>query len=159
MSAEDRQHAILVLRLALWFCCSADVELLVLYCIVAAVAIFLVWSLIGRQSKAYARHVGQLQPKAKRSKPAEQRVFGVFTRDEVAKHNTRHDAWIIVRNKESGIHSVYDVTEYVDEHPGGDSILAHIGGEATEGFYGPQHPSTAFVMAEEYCIGKLEQGQ
>lgn len=31
---------------------------------------------------------------------------------------------------------VYDVTSYVEEHPGGDAILAHAGDDSTEGFYG-----------------------
>lgn len=53
----------------------------------------------------------------------------------------------------------YDVTEYVDEHPGGESILAHVGTDATEGVYGPQHPITTFLLMEEYCIGKLAAGE
>jgi cytochrome b involved in lipid metabolism len=53
----------------------------------------------------------------------------------------------------------YDVTEYVDEHPGGDSILKNVGGDATEGFHGPQHPITTFLMADEFCIGKLAEGE
>ncbi|KAA8544731.1 hypothetical protein F0562_019565 [Nyssa sinensis] len=32
---------------------------------------------------------------------------------------------------------VYDVTSYVEEHPGGDAILAHSGDDSTEGFFGP----------------------
>lgn len=31
---------------------------------------------------------------------------------------------------------VYDVTSYVEEHPGGDSILDHAGDDSTEGFFG-----------------------
>lgn len=31
---------------------------------------------------------------------------------------------------------MYDVTSYVEEHPGGDAILAHAGDDSTEGFYG-----------------------
>lgn len=31
---------------------------------------------------------------------------------------------------------VYNVTPYVEEHPGGDAILAHAGDDSTEGFYG-----------------------
>jgi cytochrome b involved in lipid metabolism len=40
-----------------------------------------------------------------------------FTADEVAKHNKSNDLWFIV----DGI--VYDLTDFRDEHPGGDEIL------------------------------------
>jgi cytochrome b involved in lipid metabolism len=31
---------------------------------------------------------------------------------------------------------VYDVTSYVEEHPGGDAILNNAGDDSTEGFFG-----------------------
>lgn len=31
---------------------------------------------------------------------------------------------------------IYDVTPYVEEHPGGDAILNNAGRDSTEGFYG-----------------------
>ncbi|CAI7794812.1 unnamed protein product, partial [Closterium sp. NIES-54] len=51
---------------------------------------------------------------------------------------------------------VYDLTSYVDEHPGGDSILNNAGGDATEGFYGPQHASRVFDQVEEFYVGPSE---
>ncbi|CAI6010526.1 unnamed protein product, partial [Closterium sp. NIES-65] len=54
----------------------------------------------------------------------------VYSKEEVARHNKRDDCWVIIKNK------VYDLTSYVDEHPGGDAILNNAGGDATEGFYG-----------------------
>ncbi|KAG2385329.1 Cytochrome B5-like protein [Vigna angularis] len=52
---------------------------------------------------------------------------------------------------------VYDVTSYVEEHPGGDAILAHAGDDSTEGFFGPQHATRVFDMIEDFYIGDLEQ--
>ena len=55
----------------------------------------------------------------------------------------------------AGEKRVYNITDYVDEHPGGDSILNNVGKDSSEGFHGPQHPATVFVLLEDYCIGGL----
>ena len=44
------------------------------------------------------------------------------------------DVWLIIDGK------VYDFTNYLEEHPGGDAMLTDAGGDATKGFKGPQHP-------------------
>lgn len=74
---------------------------------------------------------------------------GPFTLEEVAKHNTREDCWIIVDD------FVYDVTDYVDEHPGGDSILNNAGADSSLGFHGPQHPVSVADVLVLYKIGSL----
>lgn len=51
---------------------------------------------------------------------------------------------------------VFDVTEYVDIHPGADAILRNAGGDSTEGFFGPQHPPTTVDLLAEYYIGDLK---
>eukprot|EP00803_Ostreobium_quekettii_P000118 evm.model.scf_3356.3 EVM.evm.TU.scf_3356.3 scf_3356:7919-8431(+) len=79
----------------------------------------------------------------------------VFTREEVAKHSTAKDAWIIIENKASGEMGVFDVTPYVEEHPGGEAIIQNAGGDATNGFYGPQHPPRAFDLIDDFYIGRL----
>lgn len=81
------------------------------------------------------------------------RQFGAFTAAEVAKHNTRDDLWLILRI--NGAPKVYDVTSYVDEHPGGDAILDHAGEDSTEAFLGPQHPPRVMDLIDEFCIGDL----
>mmetsp|Transcript_582 Transcript_582/g.2221 ORF Transcript_582/g.2221 Transcript_582/m.2221 type:complete len:148 (-) Transcript_582:135-578(-) len=83
---------------------------------------------------------------AERRAAAETAIFGA---DEVAKHNSRDDCWLIIEGK------VYDITDYVDEHPGGDAILNNAGGDATEGFKGPQHPTRVWDELEEYWVGTL----
>ena len=69
----------------------------------------------------------------------------------MAKHNKADDAWIIVDG------SVYDVTEYVDQHPGGSAILENVGGDSSQGFNGPQHPPTVRQALDTFYIGELEQ--
>ena len=65
-------------------------------------------------------------------KPNEPAEFKVpekeFTMEEVQKHNKKDDLWIVVK----GI--VLDVTNWLDEHPGGpQALFSHMGRDATEG--------------------------
>jgi cytochrome b involved in lipid metabolism len=75
--------------------------------------------------------------------------YRTYTRAQVAQHCSETDAWIIVKNK------VYDISAYVEDHPGGLSILNDVGGDATKGFYGPQHPPTVAEHIQEYLIGEV----
>ncbi|KAF1842485.1 uncharacterized protein K460DRAFT_320579 [Cucurbitaria berberidis CBS 394.84] len=57
-----------------------------------------------------------------------------LTGEEVAKHSSRDSCWVIVHGR------VYDVTEFLPEHPGGPKIiLKYAGKDATE-VYEPIHP-------------------
>lgn len=87
-------------------------------------------------------------------KPAGRRTFN---RKEVAKHDTAEDLWIILQNPDTQKLRVYNITAYVEEHPGGQAILNNAGSESTKGFYGPQHPSRVYDIIEDYYIGDLEQ--
>ncbi|KAM7509596.1 hypothetical protein LguiA_020049 [Lonicera macranthoides] len=73
----------------------------------------------------------------------------MYAKAEVSLHNKRTDCWIIIKDK------VYDVTPYVEEHPGGDAILAHAGDDSTDGFFGPQHATRVFDMIDDFYIGDL----
>jgi predicted heme/steroid binding protein len=80
----------------------------------------------------------------------------VYTLDEVAKHNTREDCWIVLHYK------VYDVTRFIPEHPGGDAILEGCGKDATELFEsrpmgsGTPHSDTAREKLSQFYIGELK---
>lgn len=81
----------------------------------------------------------------------------LITEKEVSKHSTADNLWIILQNPETKKRAVYDITAYVEEHPGGQAILNNAGSDSTKGFYGPQHPSRVFDIIEDYYIGDLEQ--
>ena len=92
----------------------------------------------------------------KKKKKKEEMVVVDKTRkisaEEVRKHNSVDDLWIIIDKK------VYDVTEYAEEHPGGVAAIAkNAGGDASKGFRGPQHPSRVFDIVDDYMIGVLEE--
>uniref|UniRef100_A0A0N5BVB7 Cytochrome b5 heme-binding domain-containing protein n=1 Tax=Strongyloides papillosus TaxID=174720 RepID=A0A0N5BVB7_STREA len=73
-----------------------------------------------------------------------------FSSAEVALHNSKESCWIILNDK------VYDVTKFLDEHPGGgEVILDQAGKDATEAFNDVGHSSDAIEMAKDYLIGKI----
>ncbi|EIE91053.1 hypothetical protein G6F49_006953 [Rhizopus delemar] len=75
----------------------------------------------------------------------------VFTRDEVAKHNTENDCWIIIDG------AVYNVTTFAQLHPGGTQILLELGGkDVTDDFYGLHKQEVLVKYAPRLKIGTLE---
>ncbi|CAG2178493.1 unnamed protein product, partial [Oppiella nova] len=73
-----------------------------------------------------------------------------YTLKEIREHNTRESVWLLIHN------SVYDVTKFIDEHPGGEEVLLEqSGGEATDAFEEIGHSMDAKDMMSEYKIGEL----
>lgn len=79
----------------------------------------------------------------------------LFSMEDVAKHNTRDDCWLLIHDK------VYDLTAFIDSHPGGVAILEGCGRDATELFetrpMGSKtpHSDKARTRLDEYYIGDL----
>jgi len=46
-----------------------------------------------------------------------------FTWEELSKHNTPDDAYVAVRG------SVYDITNFINRHPGGEDVLLMVAGK------------------------------
>ncbi|EIW84012.1 acyl-CoA dehydrogenase NM domain-like protein [Coniophora puteana RWD-64-598 SS2] len=82
------------------------------------------------------------------------KTLKIISREEVAKHNTPDDLWIIVDAK------VYDVSRFKDLHPGGASVfrVEEIAGQdATEAFYGlHRHEVLKRPQYARLQIGKIE---
>lgn len=73
----------------------------------------------------------------------------VFNEDEVRRHATADDLWISIDG------SVYDLTRFVDLHPGGAFPLLEVAGkDATDAFYG-LHRQDVLRKYDRYKIGTI----
>lgn len=70
--------------------------------------------------------------------------------EEVAKHNSLKELWLVIHGR------VYDVTPFLNEHPGGEEVLLEQAGiDASESFEDVGHSSDAREMLKQYYIGDL----
>ncbi|RAL13071.1 putative cytochrome b5 reductase [Aspergillus homomorphus CBS 101889] len=77
-----------------------------------------------------------------------------YTTEEVAGHKTRGDLWITIQGK------VYNVTEYVRDHPGGAEVLIDVAGtDATEAYEDVGHSEDADDILQTYLIGTLKDAR
>ncbi|XP_039161682.1 cytochrome b5 isoform X1 [Eucalyptus grandis] len=52
---------------------------------------------------------------------------------------------------------VYDVTKFLEDHPGGDAVLlSATGKDATDDFEDVGHSSTAKAMMDEFYVGEID---
>jgi len=73
-----------------------------------------------------------------------------FTLDEIQKHNKKDDCWIIIGGE------VYDVTNYLKDHPGGATpIVCYSGGVDATAIFDLVHAQDAKEIKERYLIGKV----
>eukprot|EP01083_Nonionella_stella_P101067 286030_1 len=77
-----------------------------------------------------------------------------YTLDEIAKHDNKDNGiWIIIKGL------VYDVTKFMDQHPGGAfCLLGPAGDDATESYAGASHPPKVMDQANQnFLIGKVKK--
>jgi cytochrome b involved in lipid metabolism len=78
-----------------------------------------------------------------------------FTPEDVAKHATKADCWMIIEGK------VYDVTGYIDDHPTPPHVMTdRCGKDATEGWRtkgkaGKPHSKKAAALLKSLLKGEL----
>ncbi|KAI8992069.1 cytochrome b5-like heme/steroid binding domain-containing protein [Mycotypha africana] len=78
--------------------------------------------------------------------------LAVYSSDDVSKHNTKNDLWMTIHDK------VYNVTEFIWEHPGGEEVLVdEAGKDATEAFEDIGHSDEAREILKKYLIGTLDE--
>lgn len=89
---------------------------MVIVAILLVVVIFAgVWTIVSKQQTQNISQDKQGQSKT-------------YTMDEVAQHNSKSDCWTVISD------DVYNLTGYVNRHPGGDEILRACGKDGTELF-------------------------
>ncbi|XP_051058040.1 cytochrome b5 [Phodopus roborovskii] len=73
-----------------------------------------------------------------------------YTLEEIQKHKDSKSTWVILH------HKVYDLTKFLEEHPGGEEVLREqAGGDATENFEDVGHSTDARELSKTYIIGEL----
>ncbi|KAF8239005.1 cytochrome b5 [Tricholoma matsutake] len=77
----------------------------------------------------------------------------VITVDDLRANKSKDSFFILLHDK------VYNVTKFMDEHPGGDEvILAEGGQDATEAFEDVGHSDEARALLPDMFIGDFEKG-
>ncbi|XP_065210670.1 cytochrome b5 isoform X1 [Planococcus citri] len=75
-----------------------------------------------------------------------------FAVKEVSNHNSRESLWLIIHG------SVYDVTKFLHEHPGGEEVfLDAAGNDATECFDAIGHTTEAKSLMKKFKIGEISK--
>lgn len=99
----------------------------------------------------YRKQEAEPKPETSVDNEAEQ-SYPVYTRQDVAKHKTMESGiWVTYKS------DVYDITNFVELHPGGDKILLAAGG-ALEPFwsmYAVHKQKHVYEILEEYKVGEL----
>lgn len=77
----------------------------------------------------------------------------IYTAIDVARHTTKKDCWITRNGK------VYNVSEFVNDHPGGDDLILQYAGKDIGDVMADsaehEHSQSAYDMLGEYLVGKL----
>mmetsp|Transcript_42195 Transcript_42195/g.109870 ORF Transcript_42195/g.109870 Transcript_42195/m.109870 type:complete len:128 (-) Transcript_42195:111-494(-) len=72
------------------------------------------------------------------------------TEEELAKHSTEEDCWIVMHDL------VFDVKSFLNEHPGGgDIILTYAGKDCTQDFEDIAHSDAARDQCNKLLVGYM----
>ena len=75
-----------------------------------------------------------------------------FSLDEVSRHNKLESVWIIID------HQVYDLTDFVDAHPGGSVVLSQVAGtDVTTTFHSLHRNEILQKYSKKFRIGTIER--
>jgi salicylate hydroxylase len=69
------------------------------------------------------------------------------TREELERHSTFEDCWVIIRGK------VYDFSKWKDHHPGGSFVARFYAGKDATAEFGQFHSARAEEHMKYFCVG------
>ncbi|CAH2067158.1 unnamed protein product, partial [Iphiclides podalirius] len=117
---------------------SSDLDLMALT--MAALRFVNPWSLESKQNQWQAR----IEPGTPEAKDR------ILTLAEVSQHDTPQDCWVVIYDR------VYDISTFLDEHPGGaDIMLEYAGRDASTAFRSSGHSKMAAKALERFLVGEL----
>lgn len=135
---------------------------------VISMGTMLVWGFIDKQSKessmttptqsttpASSSNSSASNPQGTTQPNSNTGTSSTYTKAQLATHNKPADCWMAING------GVYDVTNYVDMHPGGADIVLMFCGKdatqayATQGGRGRGHSSRADALLAQYKVGSL----
>ncbi|CAG4944133.1 unnamed protein product [Colias eurytheme] len=74
----------------------------------------------------------------------------VISLAEVSLHDTMQDCWVVIYDR------VYDISTFLDEHPGGaDIMLEYAGQDASTAFRSSGHSKIATKALDRFLMGEL----
>ncbi|KAL4234596.1 Cytochrome b5 type B (outer mitochondrial membrane) [Mactra antiquata] len=77
-----------------------------------------------------------------------------YTLKEIKEHNDSKSTWLVIHDK------VYDVTKFLEEHPGGEEVLLEQAGEdSTDSFEDVGHSTDARELMQDYLIGQVVESE
>eukprot|EP00656_Telonema_subtile_P021109 TRINITY_DN2214_c0_g2_i3.p1 TRINITY_DN2214_c0_g2~~TRINITY_DN2214_c0_g2_i3.p1 ORF type:complete len:440 (-),score=126.11 TRINITY_DN2214_c0_g2_i3:355-1674(-) len=91
----------------------------------------------------YQRRVRGIQPSA---------MSRIVQFSELAQHNSKGDCWVLLNDK------VYDLTSFLDEHPGGAKIIVKYAGKDGSRAFNPIHPPDIVTKLgfDHLCVGTID---
>lgn len=77
----------------------------------------------------------------------------IYTAEEIARHNHNEDLWLVIHG------SVYNLTKFYKEHPGGEEVLLQLAGKnGSKCFDSIGHSDEAIMLRDTFKIGELQEG-
>ncbi|KKP37373.1 MAG: NADH-cytochrome b5 [Candidatus Peregrinibacteria bacterium GW2011_GWF2_33_10] len=74
-----------------------------------------------------------------------------LTKKEIARHSTENDCYLIVNDK------VYDVTSYINKHPGGKNNIIKYCGQESSKIFAAIHSNFAWNLLNQFYVADLKK--